>query len=184
MGVKNLRVIYDSDATRLGFDWEENTDHVYIYKNDLPEPYLVTLQEYKRRGGYIVPRETGVATFRVGEGENAEEIACVTGRAKIHARLSKKIFSTIHSVYILTLEADQPVPAHVIQYEKYPALRENAEPVIYSFAEGIGTTPITRHIVTAKQEKITVSVTDESGIYDLKISEGSIWDCLKRKWKR
>ena len=168
--IHGLRAIHDSDGTRLVFQWPLGAEYIHITQTPGDFPLrLITAQEYKRRGGVILPRVPGVFTFTLTHGDAAAEITCQTGQTTIFACIRRKWGWGKYATHALTLSADHPVPENTLQYIKQPA-----DGVVYFFTEPLTDKPLTRHIQTNKHETITLQIADEASkdLYILKLDGG------------
>ncbi|MCL2603040.1 MAG: hypothetical protein FWD90_01005 [Defluviitaleaceae bacterium] len=190
--VSDLRCVHDSDCVRLTFRWPIDADHVYVFRTKADETgnpparpaadlgrdpqnaRLLTLQEYKRRGGYIIPNEPGIFTFYITTDLNegaVESITCQTGRTTIRGTVKRKRGFGEYATHVLTLTSDYPTAGGELSYIKRCAYGAGAGDVVYSFQEPLGNVPLVRHILTRKHERLEILVADESkrGLYDLRI---------------
>jgi hypothetical protein len=177
--IQNLRCIRDSDCLRLTFQWPPEVDHVRIFKTESDDfdmdnanptdGKLLTLHEYKRRGGYVVPREPGIFTFYIGDGK----ITCQTGRTTITGTIKRRFSFGAYTTHVLTLSADHPVREGVLCYTKRPKTANRSEGMVYSFRETLNERPLVRHILTMRHECLEISVADETkkDLYDLRIKK-------------
>ncbi|MCL2204453.1 MAG: hypothetical protein FWB88_11015 [Defluviitaleaceae bacterium] len=159
--IRDVRCIHDSDCVRLVFPWPEEVAYVYITRagaDEAQERVLLTIQEYKRRGGYAQPKTPGIFTFRIYrdvQGEPVGTITCQTGHTTIYGTLKRKWGVGAFVTHALTLASDYPVEANVLGYAK------SSDGVIYLFSEPLTREPLTRHILTARHEKIILHIADE-----------------------
>jgi hypothetical protein len=165
--IDNLRCIQDSDGARLTFGWPSGVEHVIVSSSaDVVDGRIVTLQEYKRHGGYRLPKEPGIFTFYIHP--FGESITCLTGRTVIRGTIKRKRSIGAYATQELTLRADYPVAGGVLCYGKIPC-----DGVVYSFCEPLGEVPLVWHILTAKHERIKLFFAEnvKREIYDLRVRE-------------
>jgi hypothetical protein len=175
-GIRDLRCIRDSDCFRLAFQWPIGAEYVYIFRTendydengkgdfDLSKGHLLTLQEYKCRGGYKLPKEPGIFTFHIQP--YGDKITCQTGRVTVYGNVRRKLGFGAYTTHVLTLSSDHPVAGGVLCYAKHPP-----DGVVYSFYEPLSNTPLVRHIRTERHKEIKIFIADEKKreLYDLRI---------------
>jgi hypothetical protein len=170
----NLKMREEGEKIRLIWHWREGLEKVLVNKK------LFTLQEYKKLGGYFLPKTPGNFTYHI---EPAEDDLCEFEENKINFIIATEIFFSrgagrpsvfeclsqqlirLHDLgtdFELTFFAQNKIPRDVICYEKIES------GVLYFFDEEIQPhTPLTRIIYS--EEKIRVFVADEKKeLYTLK----------------
>jgi len=201
-GLRDLRCIYDNDCIRLVFQWREGAEFVHVYRHGVGEENtaqedffpenarLLTLQEYKRRGGFIIQKEHGIFNFIVECQGQRESIQCKTGETLVQIHTRKKWQFGAFTRHEITLFSDFPTPANILCYEKIPfggLLKISEKPIVYNFTEALTSEPLTRHILTNKFERLNIYVKEEKNknLYQVVFIDTTprrqIWDFLRKK---
>jgi hypothetical protein len=133
--------------------------------------YLLTSDEYKRRGGYVLPKKPGIFTYFIfsdTQNKTGSKITCQTGKTTIRGTLKRKICFGKYTTHVLTLSSDYPVVGEVLSYQKQPF-----DGVVYSLYEPLGTKPLIRHILTKKHEGLEIFIADETKrrLYEIFIAD-------------
>lgn len=179
--IRDICAVNDSDCLRLTFRWPVGVEQVYVFRTDTTDfdittaaadgGKLLTLHEYKRRGGYIQAREPGIFTYfiypflRNGGRDvcvlqtgTAHSLTCRTGFTTIRGKICKKWspFDGDFVTYALTLQGDYPIPGETLCYVKSPG------GTVYPLYEAIGPEPLTRHVLVKQGEEIIPGVLREN----------------------
>ena len=153
----NIKCFEEEKNIRLVFNWKDDFEQVYIFTNNA-EPRMFTLQEYKKRGGCLLPKTPGVFTYSVRpfKRENGEDVlydgASITHTCRITVNYSVKEKIARYKNFEITLNADHPVGREIIKYKL------KAGGVEYDFAELIKASAQITRVVRAK-------ITDELNLY-------------------
>jgi len=165
---------------RLTFNWQSGIDQVYIFaaqgdfdvnRANFSDGKMVTLQEYKKRGGCVMPKTPGVFTYYICPflRENAEDIfadgqmkTTHTNRINIDFAIREKIGR--HKNHEITITADYPVARGVVRYVKEPSGVE------YVFGEvPAPDLPVTKVARTEINESLQLFIAEEfSDLYNLR----------------
>ncbi|MCL2839718.1 MAG: hypothetical protein FWE05_03010 [Defluviitaleaceae bacterium] len=167
----------------LTFNWQSGIEQVYIFvvqgncnnfdvnKTSLSDGRLFTLQEYKKRGGCVIPKKPGVFTYYICPflRENVDDIFADeqmqithTSRINIDFVIQEKIRR--HKIYEISIVADYPVARGVLKYIKEPIGVE------YTFSEiSEKNQPITWIVRTEMNENLKLFI-DEAfvDLYNLR----------------
>ncbi|MCL2218192.1 MAG: hypothetical protein FWB91_14410 [Defluviitaleaceae bacterium] len=172
----------EDSGIRLTFNWPSGIEQVYIFATrgnfdirqaSLGDGKLFTLQEYKKRGGCMMPKKPGVFTYYICPflRENAEDIfadgmlqATHTCRINIDYTIRQRIGR--YKNHEITMLADYPVARGIVKYEKEPGGVE------YIFGEIPGPgRPVIRIARTAADESLRFFISEEfSELYNLRDS--------------
>lgn len=186
--ITQLKCQVEAGQIRLTFLWPLDVDAVYIFKiaQDLDkfdiesaeaaDAKLLTLQEYKKQGGYTFPRPSGAFTYRVypfirKDGEDyaivykgSDNSIEVTGQIPIRLSIREKTgFLGREKVYTITLIAQQSIAGDVLCYVKkehgYPS--DVLDGMMYFFGDGlVAGVPANWEVKVKKNEYIRVFVRD------------------------
>lgn len=188
--ISQLKCHMETGQMRLTFLWPEDAEQVYVFKTaghfDITSGKpgrLFTLQEYKKRSGYVEPRPSGAFTYHIFPfvRENGEDIVFinssggnsieVTGQIPIGFKITEKTgFLKRDKIYIISMLSQQGIAGDVICYVKktgsYPS--GVGDGTMYFFGDGLVAGAVGRwEVKTKKNEFIRIFVRDPgmSGIY-------------------
>ena len=195
--ITNLKCYDEGENIRLTFNWGAGVEQVYIFENEdknegdaSPEVNqnsggrLFTLQEYKKRGGYIRAKRPGRFTYRVYpfvRDESGRDILSEQPENSITHICKTDIALTIeestgvaYKHYKITLTAQHSTPPDIVLYVKYSET-EDAHPgnasdgVAYLFGEMLDAgKPVTRIIRTETNEYLRFFINQiNSELYNL-----------------
>ncbi|MCL2386298.1 MAG: hypothetical protein FWC89_01995 [Defluviitaleaceae bacterium] len=204
--IKNVKCYDNSDNIRLTWNWGQGVQQVYIFTEGLNvnetdanaenfsnDGKLFTLQEYKKQGGCILPKNAGafvyyIYPFQRVDGEdilydqphNQNQIS-YTCKTTINVTIVEKAEPTMLSSFFssggryknheVTLTSNYNVSADIIGYVK----NENAPPTdindgtTYLLGEPLqANQPLTRIIRTERNEYLNLFIPEEhSTLYTL-----------------
>ncbi|MCL1845554.1 MAG: hypothetical protein FWF77_06600 [Defluviitaleaceae bacterium] len=111
---------YDEGKTiRLIWSWPTGIETVQIHENDEPGR-LYTLQEYKQRGGYILPKKPGRFTCYIGENSETDENRITfTHKTEINISVREKFLFPWQKFknFEIIFSSEHNVPEDIIHYE-------------------------------------------------------------------
>ena len=198
--IKNIKCTDEGENIRLTWSWPQGIEQVYAFTSEeLTGGKLFTLQEYKKRGGYILRKNPGVSTYYIYPflRKGGEDILCnqppgqnkisYTNQTIINFSVSEKFglpfLGQYYKNHEIILSSENDVPADIISYVK----KENNFPndaqdgVVYYFGEMLEAgKPLTRIVQTGKNEYISLFIRKENT--ELYVMKGTItWDFLNGK---
>lgn len=155
-GARKMKYYNEGKTVRLTWSWPAGVDTVDVCENDAPGK-LYTLQEYKQRGGYVLPKKPGRFTYHIGENEIS-----FTHQTEIALQIREKNFpwQKLKNFEIICT-AEHDVPPDIVCYEINSTEYSLGEPLTAK-------NPLTRIISAEKNESVRFFITEEnSELYTL-----------------
>ena len=154
---------YDEGKTiRLIWSWPPGVETIQISENDAAGK-MYTLQEYKQRGGYILPKRPGRFTYRIGE--NSENQIAFTQKTEINIVVRENFLFPWQKYknFEIIFSAEYDVPEDIICY------KISSQGMTFSLGEPlVAKTQKTRIICTATNESPQFFIRKENELYEIK----------------